>query len=494
MSREILTVVETVSNEKGLNPEDVFEAIEQALVVSTKKKIYTDQPEVAIRVAIDRKTGEYDTYRFWTVVADEDHEMPAQQLAITDLDQSEWAIGDVKEEQIPSIEFGRIAATQAKQVIIQKIREAERALIADAYEDRIGDMLYGEIKKQTRDGFIVDLGDKAEGYLPRDQVLPGEQLRVKTRINAILAEVNRENRGSQLLLSRTSSDMLVALMQKEVPEIAEEVIDIRDVARLPGTRAKISVKTNDNRIDPVGACIGMRGTRIQAVQQELDGERIDVVVWSDDPAQYIISALEPADVSSIVLDEDTKTADIIFATNDQLARAIGSQGQNVRLASELTGYKLNMMLEEEYQAKQETENKAFVELFYERLEVDEDLAQALVEIGFTTIEEVAYVPAETFYDIEGLDDDAIDMIQERAKAAAIADELVKQENMKQPSEELLALEGMTTAWAYKLAERDVITIDDLAEQAVFDLEDIEGLDEATAGQLIMKARESWFDE
>lgn len=494
MSREILTVVETVSNEKGLNPEDVFEAIEQALVVSTKKKIYTDQPEVAIRVAIDRKTGDYDTFRFWTVVADEDHEMPACQDAISDLNPDEWAIGDVREEQIDSIEFGRIAATQAKQVIIQKIREAERAVIADAFEDRIGEMIYGEVKKQTRDGFIIDLGDKAEGYLSRDQMLPREQLRVKSRINAILSQVNRENRGSQLLLSRTSPEMLTALMQKEVPEIAEEIIEIRDVARLPGTRAKISVKTNDNRIDPVGACIGMRGTRIQAVQQELDSERIDVVVWSDDPAQYIISALEPADVNSIILDEDAMTADIIFATNDQLARAIGSQGQNVRLASELTGYKLNMMLEEEYEAKQENENKAFVELFYERLEVDQDLAQALVEIGFTSIEEVAYVPVETFYDIEGLDDDAIEMIQERAKEAVIADELVKQENMKEPSEELLALEGMTTAWAYKMAEMNIITVDDLAEQAIFDLEGIEGLDETVAGQLIMKARESWFDE
>jgi N utilization substance protein A len=238
----------------------------------------------------------------------------------------------------------------------------------------------------------------------------------------------------------------------------------------------------------------MRGTRIQAVQQELDGERIDVVVWSDDPAQFIISALEPADVSSIILDEDTKTADIIFSTNDQLARAIGSQGQNVRLASELTGYKLNMMLEEEYQQRQQDETKAFIDLFYDRLEVDQDLAQALVDIGFTSIEEVAYVPVETFYDIEGLDDEAIDMIQERAKEVVIADELVKQQNMKEPSQELQDLEGMTVSWAYKMAQKDIITVDDLAEQAVFDIEDIEGLDSETAGKLIMKARESWFNE
>ena len=354
-------------------------------------------------------------------------------------------------------------------------------------------MITGEVKKPARDGYIIDLGDNVEGYLPRDKMLPREQLRIKGRINAILEQVNRDNRGAQLVLSRTSPQMLTALMQKEVPEIAEQIIEIRDVARQPGLRAKISVKTNDHRIDPVGACIGMRGTRIQAVQQELEGERIDVVVWSDDAVQYIISALEPADVDRIILDEDTKTADIIFATNDQLARAIGSQGQNVRLASELTGYRLNMMLEDEYNAQQESETKVYRDLFYTRLEVDEDLAQALVDIGFTSLEEVAYVPAETFYDIDGLDDDAIDAIQERAKEAVIADELVKQQNIKEPSQELLNLEGMTQAWAYKLAERDVITVDDLAEQAIFDIQDIEGLDEKTAGELIMKARESWFN-
>lgn len=493
MSREILTVVETVSNEKGLNPEDIFEAIEQALVVSTKKKVYTEQPEVAIRVAIDRKSGDYDTYRYWTVVADEDHEMPACQLAISDLDENEWKIGDIKEEQIESIEFGRIAATQAKQVIIQKIREAERALVADAFEARVGELITGEVKKQSRDGYVIDLGDNAEGYLAKDQALPREILRPKSRVTALLHQVNRDGRGSQLLLSRTHKDMLVELMTKEIPEISEGIIEIRDVARLPGLRAKISVKTNDHRIDPVGACIGMRGTRIQAVQQELDGERVDVVVWSDDPAQYIISALEPADVSSLVLDEDAKTADIIFATNDQLARAIGSQGQNVRLASDLTGYKLNMMLESEYLERQASESQGYIDLFYERLEVDRDLAEALVEIGFTSIEEVAYVPVETFHDIEGLDDEAIATIQERAKEVVVADELEKQKNIKEPSAELLALEDMTTGIAYKLAERDIITLDDLAEQAVFDIEDIEGLDSELAGKIIMNARKSWFE-
>lgn len=493
MSREILTVVETVSNEKGLNPEDVFEAIEQSLVVATKKKVYTDQPEVALRVAIDRKTGDYDTYRFWTVVADEDHEMPACQKAISDLDENDYAIGDVIEEQIPSIEFGRIAANQAKQVIIQKIREAERALVADAFEERIGEMIYGEVKKIGRDGYVIDLGDNAEGYLAKDQALPKETLRSKSRVSAILYAVNRDGRGNQLLLSRTHPAMLKALMQKEVPEIGEEIIEIRDVARLPGLRAKISVKTNDHRIDPVGACIGMRGTRIQAVQEELEGERVDVVVWSDDPAQYIISALEPADVSSIVLDEDARTADIIFAANDQLARAIGSMGQNVRLASELTGYKLNMMLEADFLARQESEAEKYIELFYDRLEVDRDLAEALVEAGFTDIEDVAYVAVDAFYEIDGLDDETIEMIQNRAKEVVIADELARQQNLKEPSQELLNLPEMTTDIAFKLAQKSVITVDDLAEQAIFDINDIEGLDDELAGRLIMNARQSWFE-
>ena len=496
MAREILTVVETVSNEKGVSRDAIFEALEQALVAATKKKFYegTHAEEARLRVEIDRKTGDYRTFRQWEVVADEDHEMPACQDAISDLDPEQWSIGDIRELEVESIDFGRIAAQIAKQVIVQKIREAERALVADAYESKVGELIYGEVKKQTKDGFIIDLGDNAEAYLSREEMIPKEILRPKQRMNAILYSVNREGRGAQLLLSRARPEMLMALMKKEIPEISEEIIEIKAAARQPGVRAKIAVKTNDHRIDPVGACIGMRGTRIQAVQQELDGERIDVVVWSDDPAQFIISALEPADVSSIILDEDTQTADIIFSTNDQLARAIGSQGQNVRLASELTGYKLNMMLEEEYQQRQENESKAFIELFYERLEVDKDLAQALVDIGFTSIEEVAYVPVETFYDIEGLDDEAIDMIQERAKEVVIADELVKQQNMKEPSQELQDLEGMTVSWAYKMAQKDIITVDDLAEQAVFDLEDIEGLDSETAGKLIMKARESWFNE
>ena len=370
------------------------------------------------------------------------------------------------------------------EVIVQKIREAERAPIADAYESKVGELIYGEVKKQTKDGFIIDLGDNAEAYLAREEMIAKEILRPKQRVNAILFNVNREGRGAQLQLSRAKPEMLIALMKKEIPEISEEIIEIKAAARQPGVRAKIAVKTNDHRIDPVGACIGMRGTRIQAVQQELNGERIDVVVWSDDPAQYIASALEPADVSGIVIDEEERTADIIFATSDQLARAIGSQGQNVRLASELTGYKLNMMLEDEYHARQQNEAQQYLDLFVSRLDIEEDLAMALVEMGFTSLEEIAYVPAETFDEIE-LDAEVVELLQSRAKEVALADALLQQENIQDPSAELVAMEGMTQEIAYALA--------DLADQATDDIADIEGLGTEKAGQLIMKARESWFN-
>lgn len=482
MGREILTVVETVSNEKGVSREAIFEALEQALVAATKKKFYegTNSEEAQLRVEIDRRTGDYRTFRQWTVVADEDHEMPACQDAISDVDPAKWSIGDVRELEVESIEFGRIAAQIAKQVIVQKIREAERALVADAYESKVGELIYGEVKKQTKDGFI------------REEMIPKEILRPKQRVNAILYSVNREGRGAQLLLSRAKPEMLIALMKKEIPEISEEIIEIKAAARQPGVRAKIAVKTNDHRIDPVGACIGMRGTRIQAVQQELNGERIDVVVWSDDPAQYIASALEPADVSGIVLDEDAKSADIIFATNDQLARAIGSQGQNVRLASDLTGYKLDMMLEEEYRARQQNEAQQYLDMFVSRLDIEEDLAMALVEMGFTSLEEIAYVPAETFDEIE-LDAELVELLQSRAKEAALTDALKQQENIQEPSADLLNMEGMTSEIAYSLAARGIITVDDLADQATDDISDIEGLGHDKAGQLIMKARESWFN-
>lgn len=487
MSREILTVVETVSNEKGVSREAIFEALEQALVVATRKKFYenTASSEARLRIEIDRKTGDYRTFRQWEVVADEDHEMPACQDAISDVDQSVWSIGDIRELEVESIDFGRIAAQIAKQVIVQKIREAERAMVADSFESRVGELVYGEVKKQTKEGYVIDLGEGAEGYLSKEDAISKEMLRPKQRINALLYSVNRDGRGAQILLTRSKPEMLIALMKKEVPEIAEEIIEIKDAARQPGVRAKISVKTNDHRIDPVGACIGMRGTRIQAIQQELNGERIDVVVWSDNDAQYIASALEPADVLSMVVDEENKTADIVFATSEQLARAIGGQGQNVRLASELTGYKLNMMLESEFLEKQQGDTQRAIQTFVARLDIDDEFAMALVDIGLTTLDDVAYATAEHFEELD-LDDETLDMLQARAKAALI-------EDLNQADPALLEMQGMTATIVQALVERGIKTLDDLAEQAVDDINDIEGLDDELAGQLIMKARESWFN-
>lgn len=488
MSKEILLVVESVSNEKGIAREAIFQALEQALVAATKKKHNID--EMDARVTINRKTGDYDTFRRWTVVADEDHEMPAQQLAISDVEDRGLKIGDVVEEQIPSIEFGRIAAQTAKQVIVQKVREAERALVADAYRQRVGDMLAGEVKKITRDGVIVDLGGNAEGYLAREQMLPKENFRLKERVNSILYAVNTEGRGAQLLLSRTCPDMLIALFRKEVPEIGEEIIEIKGAARDAGVRAKIAVKTNDHRIDPVGACVGMRGTRVQAVTGELGGERVDIVLWDDNPAQFVINALQPAEVVSIIMDEDAHAMDVAVEA-DQLAQTIGRAGQNVRLASELTGWRLNVMTVDEANAKQASEAQQYVDAFIRDLGVDEDIASILVSEGFTTLEEVAYVPIEEMLAIVDFDEDIVNTLRQRAKDALLTQALVSEEKAE-PAEDLLGMEGMDRKLAYALAARGIVTMEDLAEQAIDDIADIEGLGADKAARLIMKAREPWF--
>lgn len=488
MSKEILLVVESVSNEKGIAREAIFQALEQALVAATKKKYNIE--EMDARISINRKTGDYDTYRRWTVMADEDHEMPAQQLAISDVEERGLKIGDVVEEQIASIEFGRIAAQTAKQVIVQKIREAERALVVDAYKLRVGELLSGEVKKITRDGIIVDLGNNAEGYLAREQMMTKENFRVKERVNSILYAVNAEGRGAQLLLSRTCPEMLISLFQKEVPEIGEEIIEIKGAARDPGIRAKIAVKTNDHRIDPVGACVGMRGTRVQAVTAELGGERVDIVLWDDNTAQFVINALQPAEVVSIIVDEDSHSMDVAVEA-DQLAQAIGRSGQNVRLASELTGWRLNVMTVDEANSKQASESQKYVDEFVRLLEVDEDLATVLVNEGFTTLEEVAYVPIEEMLAIEDFDEDIVSSLRQRAKDAILTQALVSQEKAE-PADDLLAMEGMSRKLAYALAARGIITMEDLAEQAIDDIVGVDGLDSDIAARLIMKAREPWF--
>ena len=488
MSKEILLVAESVSNEKGVPREAIFDALEQALVAATRKKYNID--EMDVRVVINRKTGDYDTYRRWTVVADEDHEMPAQQLAISDVEERGLKLGDVVEEQIPSIEFGRIAAQTAKQVMVQKVREAERALVVDAYRQRIGDMLTGEVKKITRDGVIVDLGNNAEGYLARDQMLPKENFRLKERVSGILDSVNNEMRGAQLLLSRTCPEMLISLFRKEVPEIGEEIIEIKGAARDPGVRAKIAVKTNDHRIDPVGACVGMRGTRVQAVTGELGGERVDIVLWDDNPAQFVINSLQPAEVVSIIMDEDAHAMDVAVES-DQLAQTIGRAGQNVRLASELTGWRLNVMTIDEANAKQANESRQYVDGFMRDLGVDEDIANILVSEGFTTLEEVAYIPIEEMLAIVDFDEEIVATLRQRAKDALLTQALVSEEKAE-PAEDLLSMEGMTRQLAYALAARGVFSMEDLAEQAIDDIGDIDGMGAEKAARLIMKAREPWF--
>ena len=494
MSKEILLVVESVSNEKGVSPEVIFEAMEIALATATKKRYET---EVDIRVAIDRKTGEYDTFRRWTIVADEDFEFPGMHFTLDEGKEKDESleIDGVWEEQVESVGFGRIAAQTAKQVIVQKVREAERAQMVDAYRDRLGELINGTVKKTTRDSIIIDLGNNAEAVLRKDQVLPRENFRVGAHVRALLHEISTEGRGPQLMMSRSAPQMLIELFRIEVPEIAEEVIEVKGAARDPGSRAKIAVKTNDGRIDPVGACVGMRGARVQAVSGELGNERIDIVLFDDDPVQYVINAMQPAEVASIIVDEESRTMDIAVS-EDNLAQAIGRGGQNVRLASELTGWNLNVMTEADAAAKQEQEAGRIKQNFTDLLDIDEELAKLLVTEGFSTVEELAYVPLEEMTAIEGLDEDIVEEVRKRAKDKLLTQAIAREEKLDgvQPAEDLLNMDGMEEDLAFELASRGVVTMEDLAEQSIDDLLDIEGMDEKRAGDLIMTARAPWFEE
>ena len=495
MSKEILLVVESVSNEKGVPGDIIFEALELALATATKKRY---EEEVDLRVAIDHETGDYDTFRRWVVIDnDEPMEFPALQttIAAAQLEEPDIQVGDYVEEQVESVAFGRIAAQTAKQVIVQKVREAERAQIVDAYRSKVGELVNGQVKKVNREAVIVDLGNNAEAILPREEWIPRETFRVGDRLRALLKEVRPEARGPQLALTRTSPEMLIELFKIEVPEISDGVIEILGAARDPGSRAKIAVKTNDGRIDPVGACVGMRGSRVQAVSGELSNERIDIVLWDDNVAQLAINAMSPAEVVSIVVDEETNSMDIAVS-EENLAQAIGRGGQNVKLASELTKWVLNIMTEEEAAEKQNEEAGSMIENFMEKLDVDEDVALVLVEEGFTTLEEVAYVPQEEMIAIEGFDEDIVEELRSRAKSALTTLELASEEELEnaEPAEDLLGMEGMDRRLAFVLAKMGIITMEDLAEQAVDDLLEIEGLDEERAGQLIMTARAPWFEE
>ena len=494
MSKEILLVVESVSNEKGVSEEIIFDALEVALATATKKR-YSEEADV--RVAIDRETGLYDSFRRWTVMADDELvEFEDAQLTIEQASELQPGLtaGDIYEIAIDSVEFGRIAAQAAKQVIVQKVREAERAQVVEAYRHRIGELLNGQVKKVTREAVIIDLGNNAEAILPREEWVPRETFRIGDRLRALLKEVRPEARGPQLAMTRTSAEVLTELFKIEVPEVADGIIEILGAARDPGSRAKIAVKTNDGRIDPVGACVGMRGSRVQAVSGELGNERIDIVLWDDNIAQLAINAMAPAEVVSIVVDEETHSMDIAVS-EDNLAQAIGRGGQNVKLASELTGWSLNIMTEAEAAEKQEQEAGSVVTNFMEQLDVDEDVAIVLLEEGFTSLEEIAYVPIDEMVAIEGFDIDIVEELRTRARNTITNRELADEANRitQEPAEDLLTMDGMTTKLAYDLAAMGIITMEDLAEQAVDDIIEIESMTEAMAGEIIMTARAPWFE-
>jgi len=492
MNKEILLVAEAVSNEKDVPKEVIFEAIELALATATKKRY---DEEADIRVEIDRATGDYETFRRWLVVSNDDVPALGTELTLEEAHEQDVNLqpGDIFEEAVESVKFGRIAAQTAKQVIVQKVREAERAKVVAQYQDRQGELISGSVKKVTRDNIIVDLGNNAEALLPREHLIGRETFRMGDRVRAILHEVRAEGRGPQLILSRSCPEMLIELFRIEVPEIAEEVIEIRAAARDPGSRAKIAVKTNDGRIDPVGACVGMRGARVQAVSNELNGERVDIILWDDNPAQLVINAMSPAEVGSIIIDEDSHSMDVAVA-QEALAMAIGRSGQNVRLASELTGWTLNVMTEEDAAEKQQSEIGSIMETFMTHLDVDEDVAEVLVGEGFTSLEEVAYVPVDEMLEIDGFDEDIVEELRSRAKDALLNLAIASEEQLEnaEPAADLLEMDGMDRHTAYLLAAKGVISMEDLAEQAVEDLLDIEGIDEERAAQLIMTARAPWF--
>ncbi|QCR34953.1 transcription termination factor NusA [Nissabacter sp. SGAir0207] len=493
MNKEILAVVEAVSNEKALPREKIFEALETALSTATKKKY---EQEIDVRVSIDRKTGDFDTFRRWLVV--EEVTQPTREITLeaAQFEDPSIDVGGFIEDQIESVTFDRITTQTAKQVIVQKVREAERAMVVDQFREQEGEIVTGVVKKVNRDSISLDLGSNAEAVILREDMLPRENFRPGDRIRGVLYAVRPEARGAQLFVSRSRPEMLVELFRIEVPEIGEEVIEIKAAARDPGSRAKIAVKTNDKRIDPVGACVGMRGARVQAVSSELGGERIDIVLWDDNPAQFVINAMAPADVASIVVDEDKHTMDIAVEASN-LAQAIGRNGQNVRLASQLSGWELNVMTADDLQAKHQAEAHAAIDTFTKHLDIDEDFATVLVEEGFSTLEELAYVPMKELLEIDGLDEETVEALRERAKAALTTLALAHEESLgdKQPAEDLLNLPGLESSMASKLAARGVCTLEDLAEQGVDDLSDIEGLDDEKAGELIMAARNiCWFGD
>jgi N utilization substance protein A len=491
MNKEILLVVDMVSNEKGVDKDIIFDALECALASATKKK---HGNEFDIRIAIDRKNGAYTTFRRWEIVRESNDELlhPERQICIDDIENSEnnTEVGDFIEKHIDSIKFGRIAAQTARQVIIQKVREAEREIIVNEYKERVGEVLNGSVKRVDRNNVILDLGNNINATISREHLIHHENIRMNDNLRGYLYEVCPENHKSQLSLSRTMPELLKQLFILEVPEINENLIEVTGVARDPGLRAKLGVKSNDRRIDPVGACVGMRGSRVQAVSNELNGERVDIVLWDENPAKYVINAISPAEVSSIVVDEESHSMEIVVA-DDQLSLAIGRNGQNIKLASELTAWKLKVISVSQSNEKNQAEHEVLIDLFVQKLNADEDVALVLIREGFTNLEEVAYVTANEMLEIEEFDEEIVSELRTRAKDALLVNEIANEE-LAEPTEELLNVDGMNYKLARAMSKIGIMTKDDLAEQAVYDLLEIKGIDEELASKLIMSARADWF--
>ncbi len=487
MSREILLLVDALAHEKNVGKEVIFTALELALASATKKKHHDDAD---VRVEIDRETGDYKTFRRWQYVEYDLLENSAYQIDEEDERSKGLNIGDYYEEPLENIEFGRIGAQAAKQVILQKVREAEREQILQDFLARDEKLVTGVIKRMEKGNAIIEIG-RIEALLPREQMIPKENLRVGDRVRAYLLRIERGGRGPQLILSRITPAFLIRLFELEVPEIEEGLLEIRSAARDPGLRSKIAVKSNDQRLDPVGTCVGMRGSRVQAVTAELAGERVDIVLWSMEPAQFVINAMSPAEVSSIVVDEDAHSMDVVVE-EEQLALAIGRNGQNVRLASELTGWTLNILTVDQAAQKNQEEFANVRHLFMEKLDVDEEVAEILVQEGFSTLEEIAYVPLAEMLEIEAFDEDTVEELRKRARAALLTEAIAKEEKVEEAAEDLLTLEGMDDATAHQLASKGISTMDDLAELAIDELVELSGMDEDRAKALIMKAREPWF--
>jgi transcription termination/antitermination protein NusA len=492
MNRELLLLVDALAREKNVHKETVFGALEAAIAQATKKR-FTEDADV--RVAMDRNTGDFESFRRWQVVADDAPEITPHQIAISVAKKEhgdEINVDEFIEEPLEPIDFGRIGAQAAKQVILQKIRDAEREQLLADFLGRGEKLINGAIKRIERGNAIIEVG-RVEAVLPRDQMIPKENLRVGDRVRAYVMRIDRAVRGPQLILSRTAPEFIIELFRLEVPEIEEGLLEIKSAARDPGVRAKIAVQSKDQRIDPIGTCVGMRGSRVQAVTQELAGERVDIVLWSADPAQFVIGALAPAEVSSILVDEDKHSMDVVV-DEENLAIAIGRSGQNVRLASELTGWTINLMTEEESQKKNEEESSSVRKLFMERLDVDEEVANTLIQEGFSTLEEVAYVPINEMMEIEGFDEATVNELRSRARDALLVQAIASEEQAENLDPELLNLEGMDESLAKKLARSGVKTRDDLGDLAVDDLVELTAMDTERAKDLIMKARAHWFTQ